>query len=121
MERSLLRVECLALPREEVERQGRLVLAPRFNLHVSRVRAIRRMMEPPLVGDRWHDSNLESRIWHLRLRAGLIRPDRRPPSLRCNPGHEGCFDCRVDHDDTLTAIAFVYPAIAWKSRIACTS
>src|SRR5690606_17592761 len=106
---------------EEVERQGHLVLAPRFNLHVSRICAIRRMMEPPLVGVRWHDSDLESRIWHLRLRTGLIRQDRRPSRLRRNPGHEGRLDCRIDHDDTLTAIAFVYPAIAWKSRIACTS
>src|SRR5690606_36188410 len=121
MERGFLRVECLALPRIEVERQGHLVLAPRFNLHVSRVRAIRRMMEPTLVGDRGHANDLKSRVRHLRLRAGLIRPDRRPPSLRCNPSHEGRFDCRVDHDDTLAAIAFVYPAIAWKSLIACTS
>src|SRR5690606_34901897 len=112
MERGLLRIECFALPRVDVERNSHLVLAPRFYLHVPRVRAIRRRMEPKLVGDRGHAHDLESRVRHLRLRAGLIRPDYRPPRLRRNPCHEGRLDCRVDHDDTLTAIAFVYPAIA---------
>src|SRR5690554_4568550 len=122
MERGLRRIERLALPRIDVDRNGLLVLAPRLHLYVPRVRSFWRWMEPKLVGDRRHARHLESRVRHLWLRTSLICPDGRPPRLRSNPGHEGCFDGRPrDHDDTLTAIAFVYLAIAWKSRMACTS